>query len=62
MMESVAFIAIAIILYFLSDWILDRIERAIGRRFEYRTLIFFGLLLGLTLLTFAAIRQFTDLV
>lgn len=62
MMESVAYIAIAIILYFLSDWILDRVERSVGRRFEYRTLIFFGLLLGLTLLAFAAIRHFTDLV
>lgn len=61
-MESVAYIAIAIILYFLSDWILDRVERSAGRRFEHRTLIFFGLLLGLTLLVFAAIRQFTNLV
>lgn len=61
-MESIVFVAIAIGLYFLSDWILDRIEYMAGRRFEYRTLIFFGLILGLALLTFAAIRQFTDFV
>ena len=31
---------IAIALYFLSDWLLDRLENACGSRFKYRSLIF----------------------
>lgn len=58
-MEAVYFTIAAIVLYFVSDWILDRIERAAGRRFEYRSLIFLGILLTLALLSFWAIRQVT---
>jgi len=31
---------IAIGLYFLSDWLLDRLENAYGARFQYRSLVF----------------------
>lgn len=31
----------AIVLYFLSDAILERIEAAYGKRFEHRSLVFF---------------------
>ena len=58
-MEAVYFTVAAIALYFISDWILDRIERAAGRRFEYRTLIFFAIIATLALITFWAIRHFT---
>ena len=34
-----------------ADWLLDRIEVARGARFEHRTLLFFGLMLGLALIT-----------
>jgi len=39
----------AIALYFLSDWILNRIEIARGERFEHRSLIFFVIIFSLAL-------------
>jgi hypothetical protein len=57
-MEAVYFTLVAIVLYFAADWILVRIESAAGRRFENRTLFFFGILLLLALLSFGLIRRF----
>ena len=57
-MEAVYFTIVAVVLYFFSDWLIDRIEHKIGRRFEHRTLYFFATLVTLALLSFAAIRQF----
>ena len=37
----------AIVLYFLADWILNRIETTRGERFEYRGLIFFAIIFTL---------------
>lgn len=51
-MQTLYFVLAAAVLYFAADRALDYLERRVGRRFEYRTLIFFALLLGLTLLTF----------
>ncbi len=31
---------IALGLYFVSDWLLDRLENAYGGRFKYRSLVF----------------------
>jgi predicted PurR-regulated permease PerM len=59
-MEAVYFALTAIVLYFVSDWVLDRIERAYGRRFEHRTLIFFAILLVLALASFAFIRRLAE--
>lgn len=56
-MEVVYFTLTAIVLYVFSDWVLGRMEAFAGRRFEHRTLIFFALLLGLALVTFALIRN-----
>lgn len=56
-MEALYFTAVAIALYFLSDWLLRQIERARGKAFEHRTLIFFAILLGSALVAFAAIRR-----
>lgn len=56
-MEIVYFTIVAIALYFFSDWLLQRIEIARGRRFEQRSLIFFGILLVLALASFALIRR-----
>ncbi|MGD2055839.1 MAG: hypothetical protein PVJ15_03460 [Gammaproteobacteria bacterium] len=58
-MEILYFTVTAIILYLGADWILDRIETAAGRRFEYRSLIFFAILLGMALTAFALIRHLT---
>lgn len=57
-MEALYFTAVAVALYFLSDWLLRRIERARGRPFEQRTLIFFAILLTSALIAFTAIRRF----
>ena len=58
-MQFVYFTLIAIGLYLLSDWLLDRIEVVAGRRFEYRSLIFFVILLTLALVSFSMIRIYT---
>jgi hypothetical protein len=56
-MTTVYFTLAAIVLYVLSDRLLDLLERRAGRRFENRSLLFFGLLLSLSLVTFALIRH-----
>ncbi len=58
-MEALYFTLVAIALYLLSDRILDRIEIAAGRRFEYRSLLFFAILLTLAIATFSLIRLYT---
>ncbi len=55
-MEFVYFTVAAIGLYFFADWLLDRIERRLGRRLEQRSLIFFAILLTSALVAFALIR------
>jgi hypothetical protein len=56
-MSVLYFIAVAVALYFLADRILQFIEARHGARFEYRTILFFFLLLGLAIVTFAVIRR-----
>jgi hypothetical protein len=56
-MQALYFIAASIVLYFVSDWILNRIEIARGERLENRTLIFFAILLALGLLTFSLLPR-----
>ena len=58
-MEIVYFTVVAIALYFIADWLVDRVEHFLGRRLEQRSLLFFVLLLALALASFAAIRHFT---
>ena len=57
-MEILYFTLAAVFLYVGADWILKRIEVAAGRRFEYRSNIFFVILLVMALTSFALIRQF----
>ena len=57
-MESLVFIVIAVVLYIVADRILDAVEVRAGRRFQYRTLYFFGILLVLALAAFALIDAF----
>ncbi len=56
-METITFTVTAILLYFLADLIVDRIERSAGRRLEHRSLLFFGILLVLAVASFAMIRR-----
>ena len=58
-MSIVYFTLVAIILYLAADWILNRIEVAAGKRLEYRSIIFFALLLTLALTTFTLIQIYT---
>ena len=58
-MSVIYFTVVAIALYFVSDWLLQLVEVQTGRRFEYRTLIFFVILLTLALVTFSFIEKLT---
>jgi hypothetical protein len=55
-MALLIFTVVGLILYFLADWLLNRIEIAMKRRLEYRTLVFFAILFGLALAVFPLIR------
>jgi hypothetical protein len=55
-MDLVYFTLVAIGLYFGADWLLERIERARGKRFENRQVAFFLIILPLALLSFWLLR------
>jgi predicted PurR-regulated permease PerM len=56
--EIVAYTAVAILLYFLSDWILRMIEARMGRPLPQRSVVFFVILLVLALVSFSLIRSY----
>ena len=56
-MEVILFTLVAVVLYFFSDWLLQRVETRLGRRLEHRTLVFFGIILTLALISFSLIEQ-----
>lgn len=58
-MEIVYFTIVAVGLYFVADALLDRIERARGARFEQRGLVFFAIILVLSLATFQLMSLLT---
>jgi hypothetical protein len=58
-MSIVYFTLVAIALYAFADWLLVRIEIAAGKRLEYRSLVFFVILLTLALSSFSLIQHFT---
>ena len=55
-MEIIVFTITAIILYLLSDRLLEAFERYLGRRLAQRSLVFFAILLILSLAAFSLIR------
>lgn len=57
-MEILYYTVTAVVLYFVADWLLDRVEIAFGRRFEYRSLIFFFIIVALALMTSQLARFF----
>lgn len=57
--EIVYFTLVAALLYLVSNWIVDRLEVNAGRRFEYRSLLFFVILLTLATGSFYLIRLYT---
>jgi hypothetical protein len=56
-MDVLYFTAVAIALYAFSDWLLDRIERWRGRRFENRQVAFLAIILPLALASFWLVRH-----
>jgi hypothetical protein len=55
-MAMIWFTLVAVALYLVSDWLLERVEVAMGKRLEHRSLIFFAILLSLALVTFSIIQ------
>ena len=55
-MEIIAFTVAGIILYFFSDWVLSMLEKVHGEPLPQRNLIFFVLILTLSLSSFSVIR------
>ena len=61
MMSAIWFTLVAVILYVVSDWLLERVEVSLGKRLEHRSLIFFAILLTLAVVTFAVIQRSTGI-
>ncbi len=57
MSELILFTLNAIIVYFLSDWILRRIESGRGQVLPQRQIVFFVIFLALAMLSFTLLRQ-----
>ena len=47
----------AILLYLLSDWILNKVEQRAGKRLKYRSVIFFVIIMVLAVSTFEMIDR-----
>ena len=47
----------AVLLYLISDWILNKIETYYGKRFEYRSVIFFVIIMVLAVGSFEVIER-----
>jgi DMSO/TMAO reductase YedYZ heme-binding membrane subunit len=47
----------AVLLYLLSDWILNKIEQRVGKRLEYRSVVFFVIIMVLALSSFEIIDR-----
>ena len=57
-MEMLLFTALAVVLYLVADRALNALELRAGRRFEYRSLVFFAILLALAIVVFSAVQRF----
>jgi len=57
MEQLVLFTVVGAALYVAADALLERIERARGRRLAHRSLVFFGLILTLALVSFSLIQR-----
>ena len=47
----------AVLLYLVSDWILNKIELRIGKRLQYRSVIFFVIIMALAVSSFEMIDR-----
>mgnify|MGYP001573680698 CR=1 FL=1 len=55
-LEVIYYTLVATGLYFISDWILDRIEVSRGERFKNRSVIFFIIILTLAFISFSLMK------
>lgn len=55
-LEVIYYTLVATGLYFVSDWILDRIEVSRGARFKNRSIVFFVIILVLAFFSFGLIK------
>jgi hypothetical protein len=55
--QILLFTTLAVVLYLVADRALNALELRAGRRFEYRSLIFFVILLLLALLAFSLVQS-----
>ena len=58
-MEFVYYTTAGLVLYFLSDWILVRMETFHGDRFKNRSVVFFVIILVLAVSSFKVIELLT---
>ncbi len=58
MTEMMTYTIVGIVLYFGSDWILQKLEQSAGKRFEHRNILFFVIIMVLALFSFTLIRIF----
>ncbi len=58
MLAFFLYTAAGLILYFLSDWILNQIEVRRGQRFANRSVVFFVIILTLAVVVFNLIDYF----
>ena len=57
-MEMLYYTVAAIFLYVVSDWILNQVEIRRGKRFDNRSLVFFAIILVMSVALFNLIQQF----
>ncbi len=57
MVQIVYFTLAAILLYLLSDWILNQIEKRKGERLPNRSLIFFIIIMVLSVTSFSILER-----
>ncbi len=55
-MEYLIFLIVAIILYYLTGWLVDLIESFLGRQLENRPIYFLFIMLILTIISFRLIQ------
>ena len=55
MLGFILYTVAGVVLYFLSDWILNQIEVRRGQRFENRSVVFFVIILALAVVVFSLI-------
>ena len=55
MLGFILYTVAGLVLYFLSDWILNQVEIRRGQRFENRSVVFFVIILTLAAVVFSLI-------